>query len=191
MPDPWYPPAADYFVPLEEDDQYPVRQGDVFGPPPWLDADGPEDWVGSIVVHPSCELNKAQPDQLQVARIHAMAELPHEFEQASVAYGFRENDGVVSIAFAHTFWLPPAADTGPLSEPCFVNFREILNVTRDHLAQDRRVRAMTHEARLYFIRRKIYFRYRWNIALADVRRTEAQRIKGDSTFEGPRPVWAS
>lgn len=187
MADPWYPPEAEYFVPEDEDDPYPVRQGDIFGAP----SDTGDAWLGCMVIHPSCEIQTGKSTLVQVARIHAVSELADEFQKTSVTFGFTERDGVVQIAFANTFWLPPATESVPFSEPMYVDFREIALVTSDHFAQASRVRAMSHEARLYLIRRKIYFRYRWNLELAEIRRTEAQRIGGDPTFQGPKPTWAT
>lgn len=187
MTDPWYPPAEEYFVPKEEDDEYPVRQGDIFG----LSPDPQNPWLGCMVVHPSCEIQTGKSTLVQVARIHAVSELADDFQKVSLAFGFSERDGDVRIAFANTFWLPPAAGSGPFSEPMYVDFREISLAASKNLHQTKRVRALSHEARLYLIRRKIYFRYRWNLELADVRRTEAQRIGGDPTFRGPKPPWAT
>ena len=187
MADPWYPRAEDYFVPEDEVALYPVRQGDIFETP----LDVGVRWLGAMLVHPSCEIQSGKSRLVQVARIHAVSELVDEFQQASVTYGFAERDGDVKIAFAHTFWLPPAMKSGPFSEPMFVDFREVALAPSVAFDSADRVRAMSHEARVFLIRRKIYFRYRWNLSLADVRRTEALRIGSDLSFVGPRPGWAA
>ena len=46
---------------------------------------------------------------------------------------------------------------------------------------------MTHDARVTFIRRAVYFRYRILLALDDIRRWEATRIASDPAFAGSRP----
>lgn len=126
-----------------------------------------------------------------MADLQAEPQGAEEFDRTAVTYGFSEKDGNVRVAFANTFWLPPAEPAGEWSEPMFADFREVACVDRDHFDASKRVRAMTHEARLYLIRRKIYFRYRWNLSIDDVRRTEAERISGDPAFTGPRPDWAA
>lgn len=50
---------------------------------------------------------------------------------------------------------------------------------------------MTHDCRLAWIRRWIYFRLRLTVTLAQVREMEAERIANDPTFEGPRPDWVA
>ena len=186
MADPWYPPASEYYVPEGEVALYPVRQGDVFPPP--QDAD---DWAGSVVVSPSCEVQRKGVD-VQVARIRRISDLLDAFQRTAVTYGFDTRDpAIVKVAFAHTFWMPPAAETGPLSDALFADFRDVRVVPQAALDRERRVRAMTHDARVHFIRRKLYFRYRWLLSVDDVRALEAQRIAGDPDFIGPRPAWAT
>lgn len=50
--------------------------------------------------------------------------------------------------------------------------------------------AITHDCRVTFIRRYMYFRFRLAFALDDVRAWEAKRIAADPAFEGPMPPWA-
>lgn len=187
MADPWYPPAELYFVDPSEADAYPVRQGDVFDAP---EGDGAlSEWKGFLLTHPTCEVRKAP--QVQIARLRALSELPDPFQQALVTYGLRDRNGTIEVAYAHTFWLPPATDGGALGEPMFADFRDVLTVERERVDRSLRVRAMTHEGRLYLIRRKILFRYRWILTIDQVRTLEADRIRQDPNFEGPRPDWAS
>ena len=49
---------------------------------------------------------------------------------------------------------------------------------------------VTHDARVCYIRRTLYWRQRWLVRLDEVRSLEANRISADTTFEGPRPIWA-
>lgn len=186
MPDPWYPPADVYFVDPREADDYPVRQGDVFEAP---EGDGAlSGWKGFMLTHPTCEVRKAP--EVQIVRLRAVSELAEQFQQTLVTYGFRDRDGTIEVAYAHTFWLPPPMDSGVLSEPTFADFRDVLTVGRERVEPGLRARALSHEARLYLIRRKILFRYRWTLTIEQVRQLEADRIGRDPTFEGPRPEWA-
>ena len=186
MADPWYPPAASYFVPRGDDASFPVRQGDIFEAPE--EAGDLAGWRGFMLIHPTCEVAKAP--RLQVARLRAVSELADDFQKTVVTYGYRDRHGEIEVAFAHTFWLPPAGDDGPLGEPGFVDFRDVDTVEPDRARSELRARAMSHDARVYLIRRQIYFRYRWHLTLDQVRQLEAQRIRGDTAFEGPRPSWA-
>jgi hypothetical protein len=187
VPDPWYPDADEYYVPPDDESQYPTRQGDVFE----VRSDvTPPDWAGFIVVSPSCEVQSKATDA-QVARLRRVSDLPDEFQRVQVTYGFDTRDpAVVKVAFAHTFWMPPALDDGPLSGDLFANFREVISIPQVAVLPEVRARAMTHEARLYFIRRKVFYRYRWNLTIEDVRTLEEERIASDANFAGPRPLWA-
>lgn len=148
------------------------------------------DWPGFVVVSPSCEVQNKTAG-VQVARLHRLSELQDPFQRTAVTYGFDTRDAVVRVAFAHTFWMPPAADDGPLSDALFVDFRDARLLDRDAVAQERRAQALTHDARVYFIRRKVFYRYRWLLSVDNVRGLEAARIAGDESFRGPRPAWAS
>lgn len=188
MADAWYPRAEVYYVDTPLDSAYPVRQGDVFETPE--DAGSLAEWKGFMLVHPTCEIRKAA--LLQVARLHAVSELPEPFQQTLLTYGYKDlGDGNVQVAYANTFWLPPASETGTLAEPMFVDFREVAMVGPERVEKALRARTMSHDARLYLIRRKILFRYRWNLPLEQIKALEAHRIGRDATFEGPRPDWAS
>jgi hypothetical protein len=58
------------------------------------------------------------------------------------------------------------------------------------LTQAGRVAALTHEARIYLLRREIYYKYRWLTSIEEVRLAESDRIGNDENFEGPKPTWA-
>ncbi len=188
MPDPWYPLAEDYYVPESEATLYPTRQGDVFAAAPET---GPvADWIGFVVLSPSCEVQRKNVP-VQVARVHRISELRNDFQRTAVTYGFDTREpGVVRVAFAHTFWLPPAADEGPLSDALFVDFRQTATTDPGSVGRERRERTLTHDARVHFIRRKLFYRYRWMLSLEDVRSLESARISADRDFAGPRPTWA-
>jgi hypothetical protein len=72
----------------------------------------------------------------------------------------------------------------------FSHFREIALVPKEHFTSERRLAALTHEARVTFIRRDFYFRYRIMLTFDDVEALEAVRISSDKNFVGPRPKWA-
>lgn len=178
--DAWYPRAGDYWVDAADAGEYPPRQGDLFAA-----VDTPYGrWDACQLIHPSCELAKSGVAEVQVIRVRKLDEITDPRQQAAVVAGFQERAGVLHVACAHTYFLAPA-DSGPL----FSNFREVALVPKQALLE-RRLRAMTHDARVTFIRRAVYFRYRVLIALDDIRRWEATRIANDPTFAGPRPAWA-
>jgi hypothetical protein len=88
---------------------------------------------------------------------------------------------------AHTFFLPPV---GQLAEPMFADFRQPTIIPRADLDPGRRIAALTHDTRVYFIRRKLYWEQRWLMDLGDVRRLEGDRIGHDEHFIGDKPKWA-
>jgi hypothetical protein len=178
--DGWYPLAADYWVDPSEAGDYPLRQGDLF-----MAVETPYGhWDACQLIHPTCELAKAAVSEVQVIRVHRLDEIEDSGQQAAVVAGFRERNGVIGVAHAHTFFLAPAGG-GPL----FSNFREVAVVSKAELPE-RRLAAMTHDTRVTFIRRALYFRYRILISLDDVRSWEATRIRNDPHFSGPRHEWA-
>lgn len=180
MTDAWYPRADEYWVDPGEAIAYPPRQGDLF---PATDTPYGR-WDACQLIHPTCELVKPAVAEVQVVRVRPLDEIADVNQRAAVVAGFRERGGVLHVAYAHTYFLAPAGE-GPL----FANFREVALVPKAQLLE-RRLRAMTHDARLTFIRRAIYFRYRVLIGLDDIRRWEATRIANDPAFGGPRPAWA-
>lgn len=183
MPDNWYPPPDAYYVPAQESAEYPLRQGDLVGP---VAIDG---ITRSIVqlVHPTCELSKAGVDRLQVCMVEPLDDLADDFQRGCVVAGMRESIGRFEIALAHTFFLsgfPPARDG------MFANFRRLHLVDRTEVSLATRQAALTHDCRAAFIRRWFYFRFRILLSLDAVRALEAERIRADPAFEGPRPPWA-
>lgn len=53
------------------------------------------------------------------------------------------------------------------------------------------VGALTHGARVTFIRRYLYFRFRLALSFEQVRNLEAARVRADPAFQGPKPDWAT
>lgn len=181
--DAWYLDAESYYVASSEASDYPVRQGDVFpGDLPGLDG-----WHACQVMHPTCELGKAAVAEIQVIRVEPLTRIKGKTDQAKVTVGFAEKDGKFAVAFAHTFFLPPCQEEGP---PLFSNFREVATIAREHLTQEKRLAALTHDARVTFIRRALYWRFRIPLTLDETRGLEATRISNDPAFVGPRPDWA-
>lgn len=72
----------------------------------------------------------------------------------------------------------------------FANFRRLQLVDRCDVSLANRHAALTHECRMYFIRRWFYFRFRILLLLDQVRGLEAERLRADPAFQGPRPPWA-
>lgn len=178
-----YLDADEYYVSPAEVAQYPVRQADLFP------ADHPSiaGWHACQLYHPTCELSKARVQEVQVIRVEPLARIGDTKQQANVVAGFSEKDGVFRVAHAETFFLPPFAAE---STPLFSNFREVATLPRDGLTRERRLTALTHDARVTFIRRELYFRHRIALSFDEVRKLEATRISNDPAFEGPRPSWA-
>lgn len=182
--DGWYLPADESWVAAEEAGEHPVRQGDLLGSIPVAG----EEWFAAQIVHPTCELSKASVERVQVVRVRPLEALPDEHQRARVTTGYQEVENQVRPAFAHTFFLAPAGS--PFDVPMFSNLREVGLIDGEQLTADRRVAAMSHDARVTFIRRKIYFRYRLLLPFEEVRRLEANRIAADPAFSGPKPPWA-
>jgi hypothetical protein len=181
--DAWYLHADDCYVPTEAAGDYPVRQGDVLAGPK---VDG-ETWLAAQIVHPTCELTKDSVQEIQVVRVRPLSDLDDDFLRSLVVAGYSERDGHRRVALAHTFFLPPWATDG---DPCFASFREIATVPRTSADGTRRLAAITHDCRVSFIRRWLYFRFRLAFGTEQVRDWEAIRISSDPTFSGPRPEWA-
>ena len=176
---------ADYWVAAAEAGEYPVRQGDLF--PNVQTANGAH-LDAALIVHPTCELGKASVTNVQVARVEPLDALPDENQRQQVVAGISEKDGGVRIAFAHTFFVAPVEGSA-LNIPMWADFRELLLAQRERFTQDARLGALTHEARVTFIRRYLYFRLRWLLSFEQVRDMEAARIGADPAFAGPRPDW--
>lgn len=183
MTDAWYLEAGDYYVPQEEAGDYPLRQGDIVAGPK---IEG-EEWLAAQIVHPTCELAKSSVKAIQVVRVRPLADLDDDFLRSLVVAGYSERDGERRVAVAHTFFLPPWEAGG---EPCFANFREIVALPRERPQSAERLAAITHDCRLTFIRRWLYFRFRLAFRPDQVRDWETARISADPAFAGPKPDWA-
>lgn len=184
MSDAWYLEADEYFIPPGSTGKYPVRQGDLVAGPEIAG----ERWLAAQIVHPTCELSKSSVKAIQVVRVRPLADLDDDFLRSLVVAGYSERDGERRVAVAHTFFLPPWERGG---EPCFANFREIVALPHERSGQDDRLAAITHDCRLTFIRRWLYFRFRLAFGLDQVRNWEAARISADPAFAGPKPAWAA
>ncbi len=168
---------------------YPVRQGDLVHAPEGATTSKGKPWHAALVVHPSCEIvAKSEPPRLQVVRVYRLAESSAK-DQERIVLGMQEVDGRVRVAMAHTFFLAPVP--GFDEEPMYADFRQPHLAPREALSADRRLAALTHDTRVSFIRRKLYWEQRWRLDLGDVRGLEASRIHGDVAFVGPKPNWAT
>lgn len=175
-----------YWVPAEHAGEYPVRQGDLFGGVQV----GEQWWDAALIVHPTCDLGKASVREVQVARVRALDEIPDERQRLQVVAGLAEVDGALRVAFAHTFFLAPVRDSA-LDAPMWADLRDIGLATREQFDAAQRVGPLTHDARVTFIRRYAYFRFRMALSFEQVRDLEAARIRSDRAFAGPEPDWAS
>jgi hypothetical protein len=176
----------DYWVPATEASEYALRQGDLFANVQTVDGAHLE---AALIVHPTCELKKASVTNFQVAPVHSLDALSQEGQRQQVVAGISEKDGVVRIAFAHTFFVAPVEGRA-LDTPMWADLRDLALAPREQFSHDTRVGALTHDARVTFIRRYLYFRLRWSLSFEQVRDMEAARIKADPAFGGPRPAWA-
>jgi hypothetical protein len=181
--DAWYLDASEYYVPPRDAAEHPIRQGDLIAEP---EIDG-ERWRVAQIVHPTCELGKSSVKAVQIVRVRPLSELDDDFLRSLVVAGYSERDGQRRVALAHTFFLPPWAEG---SEPSFSSFREIATVPRETFESAQRVAAITHDCRVTFIRRWLYFRFRLGFSPGQVRAWEATRISADPVFAGPKPDWA-
>ncbi len=180
-----YPDAAVYYVPPADAAAYPVRQGDLFRS---IQVGG-ETWFGCQLVHPTCELTKASVTHVQVIRVRPFTALSTDMARSRVTAGLEETDGQLRVAYAHTFFLAPVRGGADYDQPMFSDFREVTLIDRHQLLAMTRLAAMSHDLRLYFIRRKIYFRYRFRLQIEAVLDLERTRIANDPAFVGPRPTW--
>jgi hypothetical protein len=181
--DAWYLDAGKYYVPPSDADEHPVRQGDLVAA---AKING-ERWQAAQVVHPTCELDKETVKAVQIVRVRPLSDLNDDFLRSLVVAGYNERDGQQRVALAHTFFLPPWAGS---TEPSFSNFRELATIPRASSEPAHRLAAITHDCRVTFIRRWLYFRFRLGFSHDQVRAWEAARISSDATFVGPKPEWA-
>jgi hypothetical protein len=179
----WFPDREQYWVDDDAAAAYPVRQGDLIQGLTVED----EKWDAAQIVHPTCDLGKPTVERLQVARVRPLTELPDDFARRLVTLGYRDRAGRRPVAVAHTFFL---ASWPGHEEAAFVNFRELATVERGAASPEARIATMTHDCRVAWIRRWIYFRLRLTVTPEQVQAMEAERIAGDPSFEGPRPEWA-
>lgn len=184
----WYPLAEDYYA-TESLDEIPVRQGDLLAPLTGCQDSQGTPWLACQVVHPSCEVVTGKAKSVQVCRVRALSEHDANAQLAIVA-GETVSDGVATIAFANTFFLPPPQNSGPYAVPMFADFRQVAMVPVAEVSQTERIAALEHQTRVHFIRRSLYWRQRWLLASSVVQEYEALRISNDSAFLGPRPDWA-
>lgn len=189
--DAWFPPADEYWVDASESDQHPLRYGDMCAAPDLEEcrtAKG-KSWAHVLVLHPSCELGvKAASDtEVIVARVNRVADIGAS-QRGAVRLGWAERNGQILVAHANTFWMPPLP-TQDDDTDFYADFRRLQRVPFAAL-RDLREAAMTHDTRVYLIRRELYFKYRWLVDLDNVRMLETERIAGDPNFAGPRPDWA-
>ena len=183
MSDSWYLDADEYYVSADDAGSHPIRQGDVIAGP----TVGRDKWLAAQIVHPTCELKKDAVKAIQVVRVRPLSDLGDDFLRSLVVTGYSERDGERRVAVAHTFFLPP---WGAEAEPGFANFREIVAVPREKAEASPRLSAITHDCRVTFIRRWLYFRFRLAFTINQVRSWEAARISSDPAFAGPKPSWA-
>lgn len=186
MTDAWYPLAEEYYVDNPDSDDFPVRQGDLMMTPDGVvDASG-QPWYACQLVHPTCEVPKASVTELHVIRVRSLSSVGAK-DQEAIIRGLEYKDGSPRIAWANTFFLPPI---GGLDQPMFSDFRAVMRVPKSGLDVARRIAALSHDTRVAFIRRKLYWEQRWMLHLEDVRSLEASRIRADGAFAGPKPEWA-
>ncbi len=195
--DAWYPPPEGYWVSEAEQNQYPLRYGDLFFTPPastsgqrLVRAGDGQPWHGVLALSPSCEMGaKAKPTSaIEVARVVPLSAQPQDAQPAIIT-GWQEKDGRVLIAYAHTVFLAGVPWSAGHRDGMFVNLRETVRVSMADLSAAGRVSAMTHDCRVCVIRRELYYRYRWLVSREDVQANEASRVSNDSDFVGPRPQW--
>lgn len=182
MSDAWYPLADDYYIRAPDPDSFPVRQGDLLIAPEGVG----EPWHACQLVHPTCEVGKASVTEMHVVRVRSLSTVGPN-DQEAIIRGVEYRDGSPRVAWANTFFLPPI---GVLGEPMFADFRAVARVPKTQLGVERRIGALTHDTRVAFIRRKLYWEQRWMLHLDDVRRLEATRIRADPAFVGEKPAWA-
>ncbi len=184
--DGFYLAAEHVWVAGVDPQEWPLRQGDLLAAPPAAE----DPWLAALLVHPTCELAKPSVQRLQVARVRRLDELADPRQRSRVVAGFEERDGAVRVAFAHTFFCPPVPESA-LPEPMWADLRDLALVDREQVTVERRDGTMSHEARVSFIRRYLYFRFRLLVPFAQVQALEAARIAVDSAFVGDKPGWVT
>lgn len=207
--DPWYSNPDEYWVPAAQAGVRPYRYGDLFSPPatdafdrPLLSSGKkemrhaksavPVPWHGVLVLSPSCDVvSKSGDDTLvEVARVKNLA-LQSAPRQAAITAGWRPSDEGPRVAFSAFTYLAAVPGSATHGTHMYGDFRATTWVRYTDLVAAGRLAALDHDARVHLIRREIHYKYRWVVTLAEVRAAEADRIRKDRNFVGPRPSWAS
>lgn len=184
MSDAWHLDSDRYWVEPGQVAKYPLRQGDVIESEHLNTELG---WKLGLIVHPTCEIPKPKVKEVQLCEIRPLSDLSDDFQRGLVVAGFQEKNGERQVAVAHTFFIAPLPGD---QDPFFANFRQIRNVPKEQASLEHRAAAMTHDCRVSFLRRWLYFRFRLAISMEQAREAERARIKSDPHFKGPRPEWA-
>lgn len=188
--DTWYPDATEYYADADVP-TIPVRQGDVLLPSQACHDSKGKKWLACLVIHPSCDIITQKVDRIQVCRVRLLSEQKDRFQEMIVAGHRTDSQGRHMVAMAHTFFLPPVPGSSEFFSAMYADFQRTTTIPIAEVTQQRRVAALTNDARVYFIRRSLYWRQRWFIRLQEVFDFEAARIGSDTDFRGPRPEWAS
>lgn len=185
----WYPSHDSYYAQAELN-LIPVRQGDLLEAGTTCLDSRNKSWYGCVIIHPSCDIVTGKADHIQVCRVRRLREQRDKYQEMIVAGESTDDEGRTRVAMAHTFFLPPARDDGPFSEPMFADFLHVVRVPKDEVSVERRIASLSHDARNCFIRRSLYWRQRWLLTATNVQELERSRISADPKFVGPRPLWA-
>ena len=136
--DSWYPRDDRYYV-SEDAEQIPIRQGDVLALGSTCRNARGEEWLGCILIHPSCEVITAKASKIQVARIRQLQEHEEGMQEKIVAGESTDSNENTRVAMAHTFFLPPVSDNSQFSSPMFADFRDLALVDKGTIKRDRRI----------------------------------------------------
>ena len=129
MSETWYPRHNSYYAEAGLEN-IPVRQGDLLeAGSTCLDTRG-KSWYGCVVVHPSCDIVTGKVNHIQVCRVRRLREQSKKYQEMIVAGQSTDDQGRARVAMAHTFFLPPARDDGPFSEPMFADFLDVAKYDR-------------------------------------------------------------
>lgn len=184
-----YPESNTYYV-TDGVERYPVRQGDLLTPSPQFQERLGKKWHALAVVHPSCEIITTKAQTIQVCRVLRLESQSANLRPLIVQGTQTDEAGEPRIAMSHTFYFPALASGDLVEEPLLADFRQVTSIPSAEASRDYRLAALTHEARVCFIQRSLYWRQRWYLSLSQVQELEKDRISHDYEFEGPRPEWA-
>lgn len=148
-------------------------------------------WDAVVIISPSCEVvSKSDADSaIHVVRARDLTKQSGP-QRAAVTAGWKLVEDEPRVAFANFAYLPPVASESAFNRDMYADFRQVRRVRHEDLVSAGRIAAMDHDARVALIRREIYHKYRWLVPMADVRALEAERIRLDPAFCGPKPAWA-